>query len=1334
MQKLSFQHIPCGPIANESERLAFERLRTKLQGYAKEGRWIFLTNIPLSFQAQGYSDEIDLLLISPVGVTVIEVKHWDAAFLKERPAIVEAEAEKLNSKVKRVAGKLRNSFDVGFIQGRFLLTKLDTKLYSESSPRKFRGIACYSLADWKEVLDVDKTYRFDEHIVNALCNTLEPKTKIALTGDIRTFAGLTNLEMLSHKDDHFHRVYKGTHLTRRDRVILHLFDLSAVTDKNAETRAQREYVTIQGLQKSPYLPRLLDSFQFASEYPGELCFYSLVDPMIPALADKAKDLTWSIEQRLISAAKCACALDSLHNPEDPLDSPIVHRNLTSKNIRIRNDGRPLFTELHIAKLPDTATISPVAMAHIASMNCLAPEIRANGFAVADTRSDIYALCFALSELFQDDNSLAVQALELLEKGLLNQPEGRISLQQLADSFDTIASSGVSPDNEEQHTTVVTSCWEEDYIVTFQNSSYRIVNRLGSGGIGQTFKVAHVDKDGIQEYAYGLFVAKVIADQEEAKYALNAYRKARPHLSNKPHLAAIHEIAHDNDWSPETFSALMCWVPGIPLSDLIGVVALHAEELGETPYETLILGWLEYIADALSSLHMANLVHGDVTPKNIIISGGDVTLIDYDAVIEAGSKPRIDTAAYSSPSVQQNKSIEPSDDIYALATTFFHVLYDREPYRFGAEFDKSRGLNWDGIDGVDLPLVRQFLQKATHSDPQQRFRNGMEAKAYLVKLSRPDNGIEYKQAVAPVDDQTVQLTPNVVPRLLDILLSYPGSLKGNRETRGLDTDFAVETYVETALDQTLYYEIMGRKVSLVILFGNAGDGKTAFLQHLAMKLGLPRQNSSERLWDHTLSNGIRIRANLDGSAAYLGRSATELLNEFFEPFHECNPPENIVHLIAINSGPLLKWIEDYECESGETCLTEQFIAVLDGDISQLDSRFRLLDLNNRSLVGGINAEANFISTDFIDSLLAKLLGDDSQKLWDDCRTCTDAGRCSAWESVQMLCDAEKGSIVRGRFDEALQAVHQRGEIHITARELRAAASYIFFGQYYCEDLHEQPELNPGHYYERAFDPHSPGRQGDLLRELVYLDPALEAHPKIDRYLLGHGDSIGSEAEQYPQLQLTTARRKAYFEWQLEAATRIAGDASFFGLARGRHLERFRRVPLMNDNERNELKRDLCEGIAHLEELPSLAFDNHGIPLKIIPRTPTESALWVKKPFSQFSLQAELPVSNKGLETLHTHLELTYRYKDDGEERLLMGAELFHILLELKDGMQLSDAASEDVFANLAIFTQRLAQEDSRELYAWNPIEDDKIFRVSVKMVDEIQKIVCEPLELEKEDVI
>lgn len=123
-------------------------------------------------------------------------------------------------------------------------------------------------------------------------------------------------------------------------------------------------------------------------------------------------------------------------------------------------------------------------------------------------------------------------------------------------------------------------------------------------------------------------------------------------------------------------------------------------------------------------------------------------------------------------------------------------------------------------------------------------------------------------------------------------------------------------------------------------------------------------------------------------------------------------------------------------------------------------------------------------------------------------------------------------------------------------------------------------------------------------------------------------------------------------------------------------------------------------------------------------------WV--PFTRFSLSARFEATAQGLERLHTHLELTYRYADGSEEKLLMGAELFHILMELKDGVQLSDAASEDTFANLSIFTQRLAQEDSREFYAWSPIEEERVFRISARLEDGAQKIFCELFEREGEE--
>ena len=382
---------------------------------------------------------------------------------------------------------------------------------------------------------------------------------------------------------------------------------------------------------------------------------------------------------------------------------------------------------------------------------------------------------------------------------------------------------------------------------------------------------------------------------------------------------------------------MKWVEGMPFSDLTGVLPLYIEELGEKSCESFILRGLYDLCNALVSLHNVGLVHGDITPKNIIISGGDVTLTDYDAVIETNNKPRFDTHMYSSSTVQKQKSIQLSDDVFALAASFFHVLFEHEPFRFGEEFKKDTGLNWGGIERQDWSLLSEFFDKATHPDYKQRFCSAIEAKFFLKQLL--SNIEESSVAIAiPLIEQQ-KLTPNEVPWLLDLLRSYPGSRRGNEETRGLDSTFAEHTYVETRLDKALLDEIYRKEVNLVILFGNAGDGKTAFLQHLALKLGLKKHYSSERLWDHTLKNGIRIRANMDGAASCKGKTATELLDEFFAPFHECNPSNNLLHLIAINSGPLQAWIIDYEQRNTQTRLTEQLQGVLDGNAEQLDPRIR-----------------------------------------------------------------------------------------------------------------------------------------------------------------------------------------------------------------------------------------------------------------------------------------------------------------------------------------------------------------------------------------------------------
>ena len=56
-------------------------------------------------------------------------------------------------------------------------------------------------------------------------------------------------------------------------------------------------------------------------------------------------------------------------------------------------------------------------------------------------------------------------------------------------------------------------------------------------------------------------------------------------------------------------------------------------------------------------------------------------------------------------------------------------------------------------------------------------------------------------------------------------------------------------------------------------------------------------------------------NLDGSASWQGRSADDILDEYLAPFQEGPPTQDIVHLLAINDGRLLEWIEGDEIRRG-----------------------------------------------------------------------------------------------------------------------------------------------------------------------------------------------------------------------------------------------------------------------------------------------------------------------------------------------------------------------------------------------------------------------------------
>ena len=1296
--------------------MALNRLKSYLESIPGQDEWMLLTNLTLSVTHQLQSDEIDMIVIGPPGVLVVEVKHWTAKWVNSYKEEVERAADLVTNKARKIGTTLRKVVqNLGFVEGLFLLTQKHSSV-EQLAGKEVRGVRFHTLKNCNEVAGQNSPAILSNQQIKTLSHKLEPRCAVTLDGSLRRLAGYTNLELQTPREQRFHRIYKGKHTTSQDRMVLHLYDLSASSEKNLETKARREFEALHKLQLYTWAPRILDSYQNAPGYAGEMCFFTIVDPAAPSIEKRAKDASWNSTQRLNFARDTVHALGELHKAGSD-NEPIIHRNLTTKTILVRHDDSPILTSFSHAKIPMDMSIASGIHSKEELDPSIAPEIRLQGISMADRRSDVYSLCACLITLFKKrEDGPSLHALEILNEGLAEDPNLRPDLERLENSFSELLGEP-APDPDPPPARF----WTEEQIVPFGNRRYRIVSHLGSGGVGKTFKVVEINR---KQEDLGTYIAKVVNDSDTGNRALRYYSLARPHLGQHPGLSTIFEVAPE--WRENGFVALMNWIEGSALGDFTGVFPLLAEDQRETS-EGLATRWLRTMCGALDVLHENGLAHGDVSPRNMIVSGSDIVLTDYDFVTRVGDPGMAAGTALYSPPFDKNRNVSASDDIYALASSIFHVMFEKEPFLYNSTIAKERGLNWEEINRVDYPVLADFLDKATHPDPERRFASSRDALAALKpEVAEEDSmGTEAKKSVELSTPPSEEIQPkkragNQVPWLRFLLQSYPGSLSGNSETRGLDTEFASRSYVPTDLEKALLEDVEERNVRLVVLCGNAGDGKTALLQSLAIRLGFDKQSSSKRILQEKREDGLLIRMNLDGSAAWQGRSADELLDEFLEPFQQGFPKEDIAHLLAINDGRLLEW-----AERKDTPLTRELMEFLEGKTIEGKSHIRFINLNQRSLVGGIDAQRSRIKTGFLDKLVDKLYGDEeASELWKPCLTCKAQTHCEVFQAMRVFGPDQlpelKPKEIRGRarerLFEALQSVHFRGETHVTIRELRSALVYILFGVYYCDYYHEGPDETRSSYWDQAFSPDSPARQGELLRELVRFDPALEAHPKIDRHLLRKSllENDGS-APHYKDLSRESARRRAYFEWTPQNVEEIGGEKHALGLAQGRHLHDFRNLPFKNTQELEDLCRHLCMGISRLEELPPQALGLKGVvPLRITPRTPTETKFWVGKPLSNFRLEADIKGDEKGLHSLHRQAFLVFRYRNGREEKLRLGAELFHLLLELSNGYQLGDISTDDTFAHLSVFVQRLVREDERKLFAWNPMREDDIHEILVDM--------------------
>ncbi len=264
--------------------------------------------------------------------------------------------------------------------------------------------------------------------------------------------------------------------------------------------------------------------------------------------------------------------------------------------------------------------------------------------------------------------------------------------------------------------------EQETIADQRLGDYRLVKRLGKGGMGIVFLAEQVS-------LHRLVALKVIRpDMQASAHAKERFiREARAVARLRhPHIVTVFDFGEDRDM----LYIAMELVPGKGLDDL-----LHdLEGRGPLPVEQ-VLRWLVPIVEAVHVAHEQGIIHRDIKPSNVIISKEGVPiLLDFGLARESLSEQStitmsfIGTPTYASPEqlIPGEGKLDRRTDIYSLGVMLYRCLSGQLPFDIKLSADsieKFLANDAPPVRGLRPELSRELeavVHKALAKDPDARY--------------------------------------------------------------------------------------------------------------------------------------------------------------------------------------------------------------------------------------------------------------------------------------------------------------------------------------------------------------------------------------------------------------------------------------------------------------------------------------------------------------------------------------------------------------------------------------------------------------------------------------
>ncbi|MFJ2838759.1 protein kinase [Nocardia sp. NPDC087230] len=1052
---------------------------------------------------------------------------------------------------------------------------------------------------------------------------------------------------------------------------------------------------------------------------------------------------------------------------------LVHRALSPATIVLTNDGRAMITGFDYAKTaqPRSHTVAYEAHAH-ADSTYLAPEA-IEDLAKMGAKSDIYAVGVIGFELFTghlpfrsmtgqvrargilpehdlvqadvppelqhwlallcaanpEDRPDAKEALRRLQLaiGEVRRPKRRIGNSDSGSISEPGPNAGRAADPDPRRDPEFWRHLERDHLL---GTKYLVKARLGKpGASGVAYRVydsmRNIDR----------VVKLILSDPANPREQARREYKVMERLCDASHPNVVEMVDVDQLPPPDSHPYLVFeYVEGKDLGEVIRSGTL-------TVSDVLRIG--RDVAAGLAHIHARDVWHCDIKPGNLLWTEDGVRILDFGIAKtpESTQGHTSNTPRYTPPDIDQVPATGAGfvdRDLYALGITLYEALTGAYPWQTstpppGMPAEDPR-IRFALPEEAPAKLIKTIL-RAIAPERGERFVSAEEFLAALVAADFPavtastvieSTGTAIAEArvssnaVAAISEiaGSEQSAARENPFVARLQTFYSQSRRSNRGTRGMDAhDYQV--YVPTALDTALAPAVLDGTHSLVIVTGNAGDGKTAFLERLTADaraegavFAAERPNGAE-----FELRGRRFRTNYDGSQDEEGTVSDEVLTDFFAPFQGADDIGALAgetRLIAVNEGRLIDFLSHHSRRFG--ALAAAVEEGLRGE--QRPGAVAVINLNLRDVT--VRPGKGSGDDDDTDSILEQMLTQiSSPDFWEACSGCALIDSCYARRNAMTVANPVIGAQVRGRLRRIYEIAQLRGRLHITLRDLRSALAYTITSGRDCSEIHEfyrrsdAAEVLGAHYFNAYRGGAAEIERDRLLLQLREVDVAAVPQPVMDRRLAAEGlmehqlitpgdrrtPDRALLAEVYAQLDGDTAntigttdyvamaRRLMYFEMRdPDAATKMLPYASVRSFLE--HLD-----------ETPPLVEDMLRALNRSEGVVSPEVADGGLVIRVREVIGGTVRSFRRFPKDGFVVGRVGTYTHQYLETRPSALRLTYTDPNRAgavPAELRIGLDLFELLKRFRRGYRASVDDNQGYALALTVFKNQLAAVPYQEV--------------------------------------